>query len=319
MIKIITIIVCIYALILPVASSAEIVSGIAAVVNDEPITTYEVEKEQDRMEKEAGVTSPLDATAKARLREAALTSMVNRKLITQKIKELDIKVADEEVKQAIEDVKRQNNISQEALVAALKNQGISYEEYQVQLREQLERLRIVSQEVRAKIQITEPELQEYYRAHPEKFQKEETLHARQIFFKVPEGASAAEKKRIAAIAASVLEEAESGKDFAELAKKYSDDASAKDGGDLGTFKKGEMLPEFDAVLDKLNPGEVSEVFATQSGLHIVRLDERLKGELTPFEKVKGEVEDALYKQRSEERFNQWLADLRKSAAIDIRE
>ena len=319
MIKIITIFVCIYALFLPFVCSAEMMSSIAAVVNDEPITTYEVEKEQAGMEKEAGKKSPLDEKAKVQLREAALTSMINRKLIVQKIKELDIKVTDEEVKQAIEDVKRQNNITQEALVAALSNQGLSYDEYKTQLKEQLERLRLVSQEVRAKIQVSEQELREYYNSHPEKFQKDETLHARQIFFKVPEGASAAENKRIVATAASVLVEARNGKNFAELAKKHSDDASAKDGGDIGTFKKGEMLPEFDTVLDKLNPGEISEVFTTQSGLHIVQLEGRSQGELVPFEKVKAEVEDTLYKKKSEERFNQWLADLRKSASIDIRE
>jgi peptidyl-prolyl cis-trans isomerase SurA len=319
MIKIITIFVCIYGLFLPFVSSAEMLTGIVAVVNDEPITTYEVEKEQAGMEKEAGKKSLLDEKAKVQLREAALTSMINRKLISQKIKELDIKVADEEVKQAIEDVKKQNNITQDALVAALSNQGVSFEEYKVQLKEQLERLRLVSQEVRAKIQISEKESREYYNAHPEKFQKDETLHARQIFFKVTEGASAAENKRIAATASSVLVEARNGKDFAELAKKYSDDASAKDGGDLGTFKKGEMLPEFDNVLAKLNPGEVSEVFATQSGLHIVQLEGRSQGDLVPFEKVKGEIEDTLYKKKSEERFNQWLADLRKSASIEIKE
>jgi peptidyl-prolyl cis-trans isomerase SurA len=102
-------------------------SGIAAVINDEPITTYDVEKEQAGMEKESGKKSVLDEKAKAQLREAALTSMINRKLISQKIKELDIKVTDEEVKQAIEDVKKQNNITQDALLAALKNQGVSFE------------------------------------------------------------------------------------------------------------------------------------------------------------------------------------------------
>jgi len=318
MIKIITIFVCIYALFLPVISSAEMMSGIAAVINDEPITTYDVEKEQAGMEKESGKKSVLDGKAKAQLREAALTSMINRKLISQKIKELDIKVTDEEVKQAIEDVKKQNNITQDALLAALKNQGVSFEEYKKQLKEQLERLRLVSQEVRAKIQVSEKDMREYYNAHPEKFQKDETLHARQIFFKVPEGATEAERKRIAATATTVLVEARNGKNFAELAKKYSDDASAKDGGDLGTFKKGEMLPEFDNVLSKLKPGEVSDVFDTQSGLHIVRLEGRSQGELVPFENVKNELDEALYKKKSEERFNQWLADLRKSASIEIK-
>ncbi len=319
MIKKFTIIVCFYALFVPVISSAEIISSIAAVVNDEPITTYEVDKEQAAMKKEAEKKMPLDEKAKAEIRDAALNSIINRKLIALKIKELDIKVTDEEVKQAIEDVKRQNNITQDALVAALKDQGVSFEEYKVQLKEQLERLRLISQEVRAKIQVTEKDMQDFYREHPEKFQKDETLHARQIFFKIPPAASAAEIKRITAKAESVRIEARSGKDFADLARKYSDDVTAKDGGDIGIFKKGEMLPEFENALAKLKPGEVSEIFKTPSGLHFIRLEDRSHGELLPFEKVKGELTDVLYKKKSEERFNRWLAELRANSSVDIRQ
>ena len=80
-----------------------------------------------------------------------------------------------------------------------------------------------------------------------------------------------------------------------------------------------MLPEFDNVLTKLKPGEISEPFATQSGLHIVKLEGRSHGELQPFEQVKGDIADLLYKKKSEERFNQWLADLRKNAAVEMRQ
>jgi peptidyl-prolyl cis-trans isomerase SurA len=319
MTKIITIFICISALFLPFASHAETMSSIAAVVNDDPITTYEVEKEQTVMEKEAEKKAPLKETDRAQIHDAALNSIINRKLVALKIKELDIKVTDEEIKQAIEDVKKQNNITQEALLAALNSQGISYESYKAQLKEQLERLRLVSQEVRAKIQVSEKEVREYYRDHPEKFKKDETFHVCQIFFRIPEDASAEERKRITATAYSVLLEARNGKDFAELAKKYSDDSSAKDGGDIGAFKKGEMLPEFENALLKLKQGEVSELFTTSAGLHIVQLVDISRGDLIPFEKVKGEVEDVLYKKKSEERFNQWLAELRKSASIDIRQ
>jgi peptidyl-prolyl cis-trans isomerase SurA len=319
MIKIATVLICVSALFLPGTLHAETISSIAAVVNDDPITTYEVEKEQAVIEKEAEKKAPLKETDSARIHDAALNSIINRKLIAMKIKELDIRVTDEEIKQAIEDVKKQNNITQEALLAALNNQGISYESYKAQLKEQLERLRLVSQEVRAKILVSEKEMQEYYRDHPEKFEKDETFHVRQIFFKIPENASAEDRKRINAKASSVLLEARSGKDFAELAKKYSDDSSAKDGGDIGAFKKGEMLPEFENALLTLKPGEVSEPFTTSAGLHIVQLVERSQGELIPFANVKAEVEDALYKKKSEERFNQWLADLRKGASIDIRQ
>lgn len=319
MIKIATIFICLSALFLPGVPHAETLSSIAAVVNDDPITTYEVEKEQAVIEKEAEKKAPLKETDRAQLHDAALNSIINRKLIALKIKELDIRVTDEEIKQAIEDVKKQNNITQEALLAALNSQGVSFESYKAQLKEQLERLRLVSQEVRAKIQVSEKEMLEYYKDHPEKFEKDETFHVLQIFFKIPENASAEERKRITATASSVLVEARNGKDFAELAKKYSNDASSKDGGDIGSFKKGEMLPEFENVLLKLKPGEVSELFTTPAGLHIVKLVEISRGELIPFANVKAEVEDALYKKKSEERFNQWLADLRKGASIDIRQ
>jgi peptidyl-prolyl cis-trans isomerase SurA len=120
-------------------------------------------------------------------------------------------------------------------------------------------------------------------------------------------------------AANVLFEARSGKDFAELARKHSDDPGAKtDGGDLGTFKKGEMLPEIEATVLKMKPGEISELVVTTAGIHIIKLEERSAGKPKPFEEVKGEIEEALYRKKSEDRFNQWLADLRKGASIEIK-
>ncbi|HET6421096.1 MAG TPA: peptidylprolyl isomerase [Geobacteraceae bacterium] len=305
-------------LFLSVAASAEQIDRIVAIVNDEPVTLYEVQKEQGNMAKMAGKNPFLPDGDKAPSPEAALNSLINQKLIAMKIKELDIKVSDDEVKQAMEDVKRQNNISQETLVEALKNQGISFEEYKSQLREQLEKLRLISMEVRSKIQISEKDIRDYYTTNPEKFEKEEIYHARLITLNIPADATEAEKKRIRDSISSIYAEAKSGKNFEELARKYSQDPSAKDGGDLGAFKKGEMLPEFDNVLAKLKPGEISEPFATQSGIHVVKLESRSHGELKPFENVKGEIADLLYKKKSEERFNQWLADLRKNALVDYR-
>ncbi len=304
-------------LFLPVVARAELANEIAAIVNDDPITTYEVEKEQADMEKSLAKNVPGDAAGKDRLREEALNSIINKKLITQKIGELGIKVSDDEIKQMIENVKKQNNISQETLEAALKSQGVSYEQYKAQIKEQLERLRLISQEVRAKVQITDKEIREYYLSHQEKFEKEESYHAAVITLNISADASAEEKKKTADRAAAIHEELKSGKNFQELARKYSDDASAKDGGDLGTFRKGEMLPEFEKVLSGLKPGEISEPFSTPSGLHIVKLLERFHGELKPFQEVKGEVEDSLYKKKSEERFNEWLAGLRKNASVEI--
>lgn len=302
-------------------AAAEVIDKIVAVVNDEIITSYAVDKEKTAMLKEAErQQQPLDEQTRLNIDKLALNRLIDRKLVEQKIRELDIRISEEEIRQAIEDVKRQNKLSQEALVAALTNQGLTFDQYKTQIREQLERLRLISQEVRSKIVVSEREMHEFYQANPQKFGGEDQLKARNIFFRLDKEMPAEQVKKIMTTAMTVLYEAQSGKDFAELARKYSDDPAAKkNGGDLGTFRKGDVLPEFEESLAKMKPGDVSDLIYTSTGLHIIKLEARIPGAPRPFDEVKGEVEDLLYRKKSEERFNQWVADLRKSAAIDIRQ
>ncbi|NMC73654.1 MAG: peptidylprolyl isomerase [Geobacteraceae bacterium] len=302
----------------PFPARAELVSSIAALVNDEPITTFDIDREKEGVEKGLDPSKPLDAAGKEQLRQAALESLIGKKLIQQKVKELDVKVSDEEVRQAIEDVKRTNNITQERLQEALAARGISYDEYKAQIREQLERLRLISLEVRSKIQISEKEARDYYAANPDAFQIDESFHVRQIFFKLDSQASEAERKRVAATAEKVLAEARGGADFATLARKYSQDSSAGEGGDLGFLKKGDILPEIEATLTGMKNGDISALIRTPVGIHIMKLEEHRQGKRQTFESAKPDIEDILYKKKSEERFNQWLADLRKNASIEIR-
>ncbi len=303
---------------LPCVAAAELLDGIAAVVNGELITTHEVEQEASLIVKNAG-NKPGPTLEKAQLRSAALNQLIDKKLIDQKIKELDVKVSEEELRQAIEDVKKQNNLTQEALVAALAAQGLTFEQYKAQLKEQLARLQLMSQEVRSKIQVGEAEMKAYYEANYKSY-NEEMFQARHIFFMIGQKAPEDEGRRIMATAASVLQEIRNGKDFAELAQKYSDDKlTAKDGGDLGTFKKGEMLPDIEHVLETMKPGEVSNLVKTPAGVHIIKLEKKFTRSTRTFDEVKREIEEILYKKKSEDRFKQWAADLKKNAAIEIRQ
>jgi peptidyl-prolyl cis-trans isomerase SurA len=300
----------------PSLAPAQVIDGIAAVVNEEVITTFDLDKEYQQMQKEQEKLPPSE---KMGLRSAALNRLVDKKLIDQKVRELDIKVLDDEIKLAIDDVKKQNNMTQEALVQALAGQGLSFEQYRAQLREQLERLRLMSQEVRSKIQVGDQEVRDYYEANRAKFGAVEQFRARHIFFKVDKKGGAAELARVEAVAAGVLKEARAGKDFAELAKAHSDDpAAAKDGGDLGTFKKADMLPEIGDSVAAMKPGEVSDLVLSQAGLHIIKLEERTIGSGKPFSEVKNDIEELIYKKKADERFTQWVKDLRASVPIEIR-
>lgn len=311
---------CAYLALLPAGAGAELVSGIAAIVNNDIITTYDVTREAAPAIREAEQKSSgaLPEAERAQIRAAALHRLIDRKLTDQKIRELGIKVSEEEVQQAIEDVKRQNHLTQESLVAALASQGLSFDQYKAQLTDQLERLRLMSQEVKSKVQVGEREEREYYEANLPKFGQEELFRARHIFFKIAKNATPEDIRKISTKAARVLEMARKGADFDKLARQYSDDPAAKeDGGDLGTFKRGDMLPEIEKTVERMKPGEVSDLVSTPAGFHIIKLEERTLGKAKPFDEVKGEIENILYKKKSEERFNTWLAELRKGAAIEI--
>ncbi|MBJ6725664.1 peptidylprolyl isomerase [Geomonas sp. Red875] len=302
----------------PALARAEVLSGVAAIVNDEIITTHEADKEYQQLLKDLDKAPAAEKMGFSR--KVVLDRLVDKKLIEQKIRELDIKVSDDEVRASVEDVKKQNNLTQEQLEAALTRQGLTFDKYKVQLKEQMERLRLMSQEVRSKIQVGEKDVRDYYEAHRKDYGQEEVFRARQIFFKIDKSGGAAEMVRVEGIASKVLAEAKSGKDFAQLAMTYSNDPSAaKNGGDLGTFKRGDMLPELAETVANLKPGEVSALVLSPAGMHIIKLEEKSLSQGKPFEEVKADIEDLLYKKKSDERFSQWVKDLHASAAIEIKE
>ena len=265
-------------------------NAIIALVNDDIITLHDVIREAQPAVREAEKKAPLSNSARALIRRTALDHLIEKKLTEQKVKELNIRVSEEEIRQAIDDVRKQNHIpSQEALVAALSGQGLTFDQYRAQLQEQIEKLKLVSMEVRAKVQVTETEMRDYYAANLAKYTSDESYRARHIFFKTGEKASPEDVQRSKATALAVLADAKGGKDFAELAKRFSEDPAArKDGGDLGSFKKGDMQPELEKAIISLKPGEVSELVTTPIGFHIIKLEARVAGTTRPFESVKAD-------------------------------
>lgn len=300
--------------------SGKVTNAIAAIVNDDIITLNDLDREAQPAVSEAEKKGALTAPDRRKILHSALDSLIEKKLTEQKIKELNIQVSDEEINQAIDDVRKQNNMpSQEALIKALSAQGLSLDKYRTQLKDQLQKLKLVSMEVRAKVQVGESEMREYYAANLDKYREEETYRARHIFFKTGVKATPDEIKGSRDTALAVLADARSGKDFAELAKRFSEDPAArKDGGDLGSFKKGDMQPELEKAILSLKPGEISGVVTTPIGLHIIKLESRVPGTTKPFESVKTEIEEILYRKKSEERFSQWATELRSKASIEIK-
>jgi parvulin-like peptidyl-prolyl isomerase len=115
-----------------------------------------------------------------------------------------------------------------------------------------------------------------------------------------------------------LEKIRKGEDFGEMALLYSQDASSKDRGDLGYFKKGELLPAFEKEAVRLQAGEVSGLVRTQFGFHIIKLLDRKGGGPAPFEEVREKVQADYYEKEMEKAFNEFLSKLKEKSVIEIK-
>ncbi len=148
------------------------------------------------------------------------------------------------------------------------------------------------------VKIAEDEARQYYADHGSEYHRGPEVRARHILFAVKEDVPEDMIAKVRAQAQSVLDEAKKGKDFAELAKKYSqDEATAAKGGDLGTFSRGQLVPAFEEAVFALKPGEISNLVRTPFGFHIIKVEEVHPEKTTSFEEARNDIEAALKRQK----------------------
>lgn len=144
-------------------------------------------------------------------------------------------------------------------------------------------------------------IEDYYENNPDEFTRPEEVRARHILLKVPSNVSDEREAEIRTHAGGLLQQLRDGADFAELAKEHSEDtATAENGGDLGTFPRGQMVAPFDEAVFALEVGALSEPVRTTFGFHIIRLDDKIEGGTKPLEEVKKDIEKTLRQEREKE-------------------
>jgi peptidyl-prolyl cis-trans isomerase D len=153
---------------------------------------------------------------------------------------------------------------------------------------------------RTELQVTDDELRTFYGEHSEEYRLPEQVTAQHILFKT-EGKTPEQIEAIRKKATDVLSRAKNGEDFSKLAKEFSEDASGSIGGTLGTFGRGQMMPEFEQVAFTLGEGAISDLVTTQSGFHIIKVNSRQDGRLRTFEEIKGAISPRLLFERAGEK------------------
>lgn len=307
-------------LILPESPKAEVIDRVIAVVNGKVITLSELAEREGPLAKQAAETFSGAEKDKrlADIRKRVSDSLIEDLLLEQEAERTGLKASERDIDDAIEDVKKQNSLDTEGLKVALKKEGLTYEGYRAQIKKQIEKSRVIGQQVRSKVNVSEKDLADYYERNQRMFLKDEEVKISHILFLVPEKASGEEIEKIRKEAVVVLDMARSGKDFSELAKKYSQDSSAKEGGAMGFFKRGQILPAFEEAAFSLKKGETSDLVRTTYGFHIIRVDDVLVASSEPFDSMKEKIRSAVTSEMLEQRYKEWMEELKKTAIIEMK-
>ncbi|MEW6066858.1 MAG: peptidylprolyl isomerase [Nitrospirota bacterium] len=296
----------------PVLDAAILLDRVVALVNKEVITWSELYK---TMEQEASAQlKALNDEERMKIfkeNEAGfLEKLIDIRLQIQEAKRLGIGITSEEVMDAIENIKSKYSLTAETLNESIKKEGLSFEEYKERLSEQIIISKLISQQVRNKVVVSDEDIKRYI----EKNYNNDSFKLRQIFFKKTE--YDADRNAIEKKALLVIQRLKAGEDFSELAKEYSQDPSGRLGGDIGYIKKGDMDKEFIKALSTMNVGDFSSPFWTEKGLHIIKLEEKISVE--NMEELKRKAREQLAEHKFSEKYESWLRDLREKAYIVIR-
>lgn len=176
----------------------------------------------------------------------------------------------------------------------------------------------IEKKVEGKVTVTPEEVKAYYEAHKSEFSQPEMVKARHILVRVPSDANEKAWSEAEAKIKDIKKQLDKGKDFAELAKQYSDDPGSKDrGGDLGFFPKGRMVPEFETAAFALKPGETSGPVKSPFGYHIIQVQERKDAAVIPFEDISQQVEQRLIAEKQQRLVGQITDELKKKFPVTI--
>ncbi|WP_373046760.1 peptidylprolyl isomerase [Vulgatibacter sp.] len=295
----------------PASASAATVDRIACTVDNEVITLSEVEERATLLQVQAPRAS------RATLLREAMNDLVAERLFAKAMKELAIEVQPAELQAALQGVLQQNGLSsQEQLKAAVEGQGLEWDEYLDTMKRQLAQSKLINLRVRSQVKVSEDEVKRRYAEVAATEKGEQEVHASHILVTVPAEAGEAQVQAAREKAAALATKArEADADFDALARSSSDGPSKTDGGDLGWFKRGEMVPELEKAAFGLQAGEVSEPVRTRFGWHVVKVQERRTVAARPFEQLADPIRERLYREEMERQTLRYLEELKKAAVI----
>ena len=301
--------------LLPFAASAEIKDRIAAVVNGLPITLSEVE-ERVAPEMARVPAGPAGAGQRQEILKHALGQLIDEQLVASEASALGIDVSEDELQRLVEQLAKENHLDMSQFRQALAQQGLSVETIRESLKRQQLTMRLLQYKVKPR-RVSDEEVQAAYAAMNRNAEYE--VRARDIFVSAPDGATAAQQSAARAKADAALRRIREGESFAKVARDVSDGPTAREGGDLGYFRRGQMLAQLEQAAFSLRPGETSgliRVNGDRGGYHLVTVEDRRQIAARPLSEVQEEIRNRLTAESVMKEREHYLSQLRKTAQVD---
>ena len=303
--------------LLPGIAQAQIY-GTAARVNGSEISNERLERHFDEYVANKGrnITKMINPSVYKKLKREALDELIDREVLWQEAQRRGAKVGDEEVDAALKQF-RATFKSEDAYRRKLERAGFDEKGYREYVRQELAINRMIPSLVETP-KVSEEEIEQFYRDNPKRFVRADSARARHILVKVDKDADAAAKAAALKRAQDLLADARAGKDFADLAQRYSEDSATRgSGGDLGTFGRGAMVKPFEDAAFALKPGQISEVVETPFGYHVIKLEEYQPAGQVPLAEVKDRVRDFLAYGKRQDAIKAEVTKLRALAKIEV--
>jgi peptidyl-prolyl cis-trans isomerase SurA len=264
------------------ATQGELLDRVVAIVNDGVVLNSDLDAQVDVISERLR-QQKLELPPQNVLRQQVLERLVLQEIQVQRANHAGVKVPDEMLNGALQDVAKRNGLTLTQLPDALRQQGVDYGEYREEIRKEMMLQLLRQRDVLQHISVTPHEIDQFLEKQAKAPSERNEYNVSHILIAVGQEASPAQQDAAAKRAQEVYERARSGEDFAKLAVAYSNSQTALEGGALG-WRKGSELPTFLAdLIARLKPGEVSEPLRTPTGYHIIRLNEIRGGTQTAVE------------------------------------
>jgi peptidyl-prolyl cis-trans isomerase SurA len=293
----------------------QLVDKIVAVVNGSPILHSDVEA---KVRTGFFSVSYFPAADDAPIYERALQDAINFQLIMQRAEELEIEVTDSELDQEINFNLERRGQNKEGLIEALKQAGMSYEDYREDFRKQVIFRRFQGMVIRPLIKITDKDLETYYLKKTGSTAENVRLVLRQILVRVPEGSVEEVVQGKLKLARSIYQKLESGTSFEEAAKIYSDlEGARQNGGLMPGVKLSDLSDSIRKEVEKLDAGKFTLPVRSPIGFHIFYLESKNFAGSDEFMKQKRELENELMMLEAESQTRRWLSEFRRKNEVKV--